>query len=115
MFGWGYGVGTDHYGGYAEAASVLSRCLVKLPPGMKSAFDAARIGTAGYTAMLCVDALHRNGLKTGTGPVLVTGIRLFSFIFPSSLRMAEFVKVRLEAWAPSPPSSCPSSATKSSP
>ena len=73
VFGYGWGMGTDHFGSYAELASVRSQWLSKLAPGMGGTFDAASIGTAGYTAMLCIDALIRNGLEKGTGPVLVTG------------------------------------------
>ena len=42
-------------------------------PGNLSTLDAARIGTAGYTAFLCVDALVKQGVKPSQGPVLVTG------------------------------------------
>ncbi len=52
----GFGIGTDHFGGYAELASVRSDWLLPLPENI-SPLDAAKIGTAGYTAMLCVDAL----------------------------------------------------------
>ena len=57
----GFGTGTDHFGGFAEKASVRNEWLMPLPKSL-SALDAAKIGTAGYTAMLCVDAL-RNGMK----------------------------------------------------
>ena len=57
----GFGTGTDHFGGFAEKASVRNEWLMPLPKSL-SALDAAKIGTAGYTAMLCVDAL-RNGIK----------------------------------------------------
>lgn len=73
VFGYGWGMGTDHFGSYAEMASVRSQWLSKLEPAMRGTFDAASIGTAGYTAMLCIDALIRNGLEKGSGPVLVTG------------------------------------------
>ena len=74
VFGYGWGMGTDHFGSYAEMASVRSQWLSKLEPAMRGTFDAASIGTAGYTAMLCIDALIRNGLEKGSGPVLVTGM-----------------------------------------
>lgn len=57
----GFGIGTDHFGGFSEKASVRHEWLMKLPSGL-SALDAARIGTAGYTAMLCVDALVKGSL-----------------------------------------------------
>lgn len=68
----GWGVGETHYGGYSQIARVPSGWLVPKP----SAFSAARamaIGTAGYTAMLCVMALEAHGVKPASGPVLVTG------------------------------------------
>ena len=68
----GWGVGTDHYGGYSNFASLKSSWALKLPAGMTS-LQAASIGTAGYTAMLCVQAMEISGLKPGQGPVLVTG------------------------------------------
>ena len=49
----GWGVGTDHFGGFAGAARVRSDWAVKLPAGL-TMVNAAKIGTAGYTAMLCV-------------------------------------------------------------
>lgn len=48
-----FGVGTDHYGGYAEEARMRPQWCLKLPQGMTH-LTAARIGTAGYTAALCV-------------------------------------------------------------
>jgi acrylyl-CoA reductase (NADPH) len=68
----GYGLSQTHYGGYAEKARVASEWLVKLPAGLTRAQTMA-IGTAGYTAMLCVLALERQGAKPQQGPVLVTG------------------------------------------
>jgi acrylyl-CoA reductase (NADPH) len=68
----GYGVGENHWGCLAERARLKGDWLVPLP----SAFtprQAMAIGTAGYTAMLCVMALERHGLKPGGGDVLVTG------------------------------------------
>ena len=68
----GWGVGETHYGGYSQIARVPSGWLVPKP----SAFTAAQamaIGTAGYTAMLCVMALEAHGVKPASGPVLVTG------------------------------------------
>ncbi len=68
----GWGLGETHLGAYAEKARVKGDWLVRLPPGM-NARDAMAIGTAGYTAMLCVMALERHGLAQQRGPVIVTG------------------------------------------
>ena len=68
----GWGVGTDHFGGFSKFASLRSSWALRLPPGMTS-LQAASIGTAGYTAMLCVQAMERSGLRPEIGPVLVTG------------------------------------------
>ena len=54
----GFGIGTDHFGGFSEKASVCSDWLMPLPCGLTQ-LDAAKIGTAGYTAMLCVDAIKQ--------------------------------------------------------
>mgnify|MGYP000935246841 CR=1 FL=1 len=68
----GWGVGERHWGGMAEKARVKGDWLVRLPDGL-SAAEAMAIGTAGYTAMLCVMALERHGLTPARGPVVVTG------------------------------------------
>ncbi|RBP06434.1 acrylyl-CoA reductase (NADPH) [Roseiarcus fermentans] len=68
----GYGLSETHFGGYAEKARVKGDWLVKLPPTLSPA-EAMAIGTAGYTAMLCVMALERHGATPAAGPVLVTG------------------------------------------
>lgn len=68
----GWGVGETHHGGYAKRARVKGDWLVKLPQGLTSA-QAMAIGTAGYTAMLCVIGLERQGVKPDAGDVLVTG------------------------------------------
>ena len=68
----GYGLGETHFGGYAEKARVKGDWLVKLPAGMTRA-EAMAIGTAGYTAMLCVLALEGQGMAPSMGPVVVTG------------------------------------------
>ncbi|TCZ66545.1 acrylyl-CoA reductase (NADPH) [Roseicella aquatilis] len=68
----GWGVGETHCGAYAPRARVKADWLVPLPAGLASE-EAAAIGTAGYTAMLCVMALERHGLTPERGPVLVTG------------------------------------------
>ena len=68
----GWGVGEGHWGGLAQKARLKGNWLVPLP----SAFtpqQAMSIGTAGYTAMLCVLALERQGVKPGDGEIVVTG------------------------------------------
>ena len=68
----GWGVGETHLGGYAARARVKGDWLVPLPAGM-SAAQAMAIGTAGFTAMLCVMALEKHGLTPAAGPAVVTG------------------------------------------
>jgi len=68
----GWGMGETHLGAYAEKARVKGDWLVRLPEGM-STRDAMAIGTAGYTAMLAVLALEKQGLAPDNGPVVVTG------------------------------------------
>lgn len=68
----GWGVGEVHHGAYAGRARVRGEWLVPLPAGM-SAAEAMAVGTAGYTAMLCVLALERHGIVPARGPVVVTG------------------------------------------
>jgi acrylyl-CoA reductase (NADPH) len=68
----GWGVGETHFGAYAGRARVKGDWLVPLPDGI-SAHDAMAVGTAGYTAMLCVMALERHGIVPDRGPVVVTG------------------------------------------
>lgn len=68
----GWGVGETHWGGYAEQAVARSEWLVPLPASISPARSMA-IGTAGYTAMLCVMALEDHGVGPNDGPVLVTG------------------------------------------
>ena len=68
----GWGVGETRWGCLAERASLMGDWLVRLPPAF-TARQAMAIGTAGYTAMLCVLALERHGLAAGDGSVLVTG------------------------------------------
>jgi acrylyl-CoA reductase (NADPH) len=66
----GWRVGEAHWGGYAQKARVKADWLVPLPQGL-STREAMAVGTAGFTAMLAVQALEDHGLKAG--PVLVTG------------------------------------------
>lgn len=68
----GFGVGEVHSGGYAGMARVKGDWLVALPDGFTTR-QAMAVGTAGYTAMLCVLALERHGLTPDSGELLVTG------------------------------------------
>ena len=68
----GWGMGETHLGAYAEKARVKGDWLVRLPDGM-SPRQAMAIGTAGFTAMLAVLALEKQGLSPKSGPVVVTG------------------------------------------
>jgi acrylyl-CoA reductase (NADPH) len=62
----GWGTGETHLGAYAQKSRVKGDWLVPLPAGMNPG-EAMAIGTAGYTAMLCVLALERHGLKPAVG------------------------------------------------
>ncbi len=66
----GWRVGEVHWGGYAQKARVKADWLVPLPKGL-STRQAMAVGTAGFTAMLAIIALERQGIKDG--PLLVTG------------------------------------------
>jgi len=68
----GWGVGESHHGGFAQKARVKGDWLVKLPEAITTA-QAMAIGTAGYTAMLCVMALEVQGITPDRGDILVTG------------------------------------------
>lgn len=68
----GWSVGEKYWGGYAQYQRVKSDWLVPLPEGL-STRQAMMVGTAGFTAMLCVNALERAGVTPESGPVLVTG------------------------------------------
>lgn len=68
----GWGLGETRWGLMAERASLEGRQLVKLPEAFTPR-QAMAIGTAGYTAMLCVLAIEERGLQPGLGEVLVTG------------------------------------------
>ena len=68
----GWRVGEIHWGGLAQKARVKADWLVPLPEGM-STQQAMAVGTAGFTSMLCVDALEAHGLVPDNGEVLVTG------------------------------------------
>lgn len=68
----GWGVGENHWGGLSQRARVKGDWLVAMPQGL-DARKAMIIGTAGFTAMLCVNALLKQGITPQMGPVLVTG------------------------------------------
>ena len=68
----GWGVGENHWGGLAQKARLNGDWLIPLPAGFTAA-QAMAIGTAGYTAMLCVMALERHGVTPESGEILVTG------------------------------------------
>ena len=68
----GWGVGENHWGGMAEKASLNGDWLVPMPAGL-DAEKIMAIGTAGFTAMLCVQAIVDAGIKPEDGEVLVTG------------------------------------------
>lgn len=68
----GWGVGEGHWGGLAQRARLKGDWLVPLPAAFTPR-QAMAIGTAGYTAMLCVMALERHGVTPASGEVLVTG------------------------------------------
>ncbi len=68
----GYGLSESHFGGYSERARVNSDHLLKLPENINNK-QAMAIGTAGYTAMLCVLALEDNGITPADGTILVSG------------------------------------------
>lgn len=68
----GWGISETHYGGYAGLARVRGEWLVPLPASLTTA-QAMAIGTAGYTAMLCVLALEDHGVTPDRGDIVVTG------------------------------------------
>lgn len=68
----GWGVGETHWGGLSQVARVRADWLIRLPDGLTSE-QAMAIGTAGYTAMLCVMALQEHGIAPDGGDILVTG------------------------------------------
>lgn len=68
----GWGLSQTHNGGYAEKARLPAEWLIPVP-GAFSTRDAMAIGTAGYTAMMCVMALEHAGITSAHGDVLVTG------------------------------------------
>src|SRR5690606_33309347 len=68
----GWGLGERHWGGYAQYARIPAAYVLRLPDGI-STKQAMAIGTAGFTAMLCVQALQDHGVTPDKGEILVTG------------------------------------------
>lgn len=68
----GYGLSEDKWGGYAQKQRVSGKLLVRVPE-VFGLDEAMAIGTAGYTAMLCVNAIRDHGITPAQGPVLVSG------------------------------------------
>ncbi len=68
----GWGLGETHLGAYAQKVRVKGDWLIPLPAGL-SPHQAMAIGTAGYTAMLCLMAIEKHGLTPERGPAIVTG------------------------------------------
>ncbi|ENG4184034.1 oxidoreductase [Providencia rettgeri] len=68
----GWGVGETHWGGLASQARVPAKYLTPLPENL-SLKQAMVIGTAGFTAMLCVNALEEAGITPDKGEVIVSG------------------------------------------
>jgi len=68
----GWGVGEKHWGGLAQLAAVKADWLVPLPSALTQR-QAMSIGTAGYTAMLCILMLERHGVTPDKGEIIVTG------------------------------------------
>ncbi|MEY3038591.1 MAG: hypothetical protein RL143_1158 [Pseudomonadota bacterium] len=90
----GYGMSETFNGGYSQYQRVKAEWPVKLPQGL-STKDAMAIGTAGYTAMLCVQAIQRAGVTPESGPVLVTGAN--GGVGSFALRILQ--SLGYEAWA----------------
>lgn len=68
----GWGVGEGHWGGLSQKAKVKGKWLIAKPESL-TPYQTMAIGTAGYTAMLCVMALQDHGVKPEDGEILVTG------------------------------------------
>lgn len=68
----GYGLSETTWGGYAQQQRLEIESIIARPSGVSSQF-AMSIGTAGYTSMLCVNALRDHGIEPASGPILVTG------------------------------------------
>lgn len=72
VFANGCGLGEVHYGGYAQMARVSNNWLLHVPEGLTQA-DCMAVGTAGFTAILCVMALEAHNVMPENGPIIVTG------------------------------------------
>ena len=68
----GWGLGEKHWGGLTEKATVKGDWLLPIPDAL-SDYDVMAVGTAGYTAMLCVQAVQNHGITPESGKILVTG------------------------------------------
>src|SRR5215510_4144985 len=68
----GYDLGAGAFGGYAAYVRVPTAWVVQLP-AMLTTFEAMALGTAGFTAAMCLLAMERNGTRPDQGPILVTG------------------------------------------
>jgi putative YhdH/YhfP family quinone oxidoreductase len=68
----GYDLGVNTFGGYAAYVRVPASWVVKIPPPLTT-FEAMALGTAGFTAAMCLLAMEHNGVRPEHGPVLVTG------------------------------------------
>ena len=68
----GYDLGVGAFGGYAEYVRVPAAWVVKTPATLTT-FEAMALGTAGFTAAMCLLAMERNGTRPEQGPILVTG------------------------------------------
>ncbi len=68
----GWGMGEKHWGGFAESMRLDPDWLLPLPPAL-SCRDAALLGAAGFTAMLCALRLEGAGVQPDAGPIVVTG------------------------------------------
>lgn len=67
-----YGLGADRWGAWSERIRVPREWVVRLPAGLTTR-EAMILGTAGLTAAMSVERLEHEGIKPGTGPILVTG------------------------------------------
>jgi acrylyl-CoA reductase (NADPH) len=68
----GFGLSETHWGGYAEQQRLKAEWLIRIPDTL-SEEESMAIGTAGYTAMLCIQAIQDRGVDPSDGPVVVTG------------------------------------------
>ncbi|WP_132305328.1 acrylyl-CoA reductase (NADPH) [Komagataeibacter saccharivorans] len=68
----GWGLGETHWGGLSRMARLSGRWLLPQPAGLSSR-QVMGIGTAGFTAMLCIMSLEEGGLTPASGPVIITG------------------------------------------